>query len=141
MKPQLLVVDDEQQIRDLLQRHFRYLGYDVSTAEDGVAALRILETQRTDIVISDVKMPGMNGIQLLEEIRSEYPMIRVIMITGYVTQENILACMRLGAEACVFKPLEDLTELEGLVAQTWKTLQRWWEVLAELGIQGGRAAG
>ena len=135
MKPQLLVVDDETEISDLLRRHFGYLGYEVTTADNGVRALRVLESKRMDIVISDIRMPGMNGIDLLESIRSEYPMIRVIMITGYVTQENILACMRLGAEACIFKPLEDLEELEGVVANTWKQIQRWWRVLAELGTQ------
>jgi CheY-like chemotaxis protein len=142
MVPQLLVVDDEQAIRDLLQRHFRYLGYQVETAEDGVRALRVLESLRVDIVISDIKMPGMDGIQLLREIRAEYPMIHVIMITGYVTQDNILSCMRHGAETCVFKPLVDLSELESAVDQAWKGIQRWWQILAGLGMLApNRAAG
>ena len=136
MKPQLLIVDDENEISELLKRHFEYLGYEVDTADGGVRALRVLESRRMDIVISDIRMPGMDGIELLEAIRTEYPMLRVIMITGYVTQENILACMRLGAEACIFKPFEDLEDLEAVVAQTWKGIQRWWRVLAELGAQG-----
>ncbi|MGB0680382.1 MAG: response regulator [Polyangiales bacterium] len=132
MKRSLLVVDDEAEIRSLLQRHFRYLGWQVEVAEDGLAALDVLAIQRTDIVISDVRMPRMDGVTLLENIRRDYPMIRVIMITGYVNQESILACMRQGAETCVFKPLEDLIQLEEAVDNAMKTIKHWWVILADL---------
>ncbi len=132
MKAKLLIVDDESEIRDLLSRHFRLLGYEISTAENGKVALEILEQDPFDIVISDIMMPVMSGVELLREIRKEYPMIRVIMITGYVTLENALACMRNKADTCVFKPLNDLKELEDAVELAYSSLAVWHRKLKEL---------
>ena len=132
MKTRILVVDDEKEIRDLLSRHFRYLGYEVETAENGAVALQRLAASRFTIVISDIMMPEMNGVDLLAAVRRDYPLIRVIMITGYVTQRNILECMQRGAETCVFKPLRDLTQLEQAVERTVAVIAHWMEILAEL---------
>jgi CheY-like chemotaxis protein len=132
MNAQLLVVDDELEIRDMLSRHFRYLGYDVRTAEDGADALAALEANKTDVVISDILMPNMDGIELLRAIRQQYPMVRVIMITGYVTMENVLACMRQGAETCIFKPIEDLSELEKAVGRAVEDIRNWLQILGAL---------
>ncbi len=137
MKAQLLIVDDEVDIQELLQRRFRYAGHGVETASSGAEALEKLSQSRTDLVISDIMMPGMNGVELLRAIRHGYPMIRVIMITGQVSQSNILSCMRLGAETCVFKPFEDLGELDAAVNQAVRTIGRWWDILAQL--QGKRS--
>lgn len=132
MKPRILVVDDENEIRDMLSRHFRFIGYEVNTAANGQEALEILEKERTDIVISDIMMPVMGGIEMLDTIRQQYPMVHVIMITGYVTLENALACMRLGADTCIFKPLEDLAELEEAVSKAVSSLQNWLDILQQL---------
>jgi CheY-like chemotaxis protein len=77
-------------------------------------------------------MPEMNGIELLCRIRAEYPMTRVIMITGYVTLENALACLRNNADTCIFKPLSDLEELDTAVAAAVAYLDNWKRKLAEL---------
>ncbi len=132
MKGRLLVVDDEAEIRDMLSRHFRMLDYDVLTASDGTDALDVLAENRIDVVISDIKMPEMDGTTLLKKIKTQYPMIRVIMITGYVTLENALACMRRQADTCIFKPLNDLSELENAVERAMDTLERWHQKLREL---------
>ncbi len=129
---QILVVDDEAEIRQLLDRHLRYLGYEVDCAESGEHALAALESKRVDVVISDIGMPEMDGLELLRRIRKDYPMTRVIMITGYVSQENVLSCMAKGAEICIFKPLEDLEELEQAVQRAEETLERWWSTLGRL---------
>ena len=128
----LLIVDDEEEIRELLGRHFRYLDYEVEFAENGQAGLERLENGGVDIVISDIGMPEMDGVEMLVNIRREHPMVKVIMITGYVSQANVLACMRQGAEMLVFKPLEDLGELEAAVARATESIDRWWARLAEL---------
>lgn len=132
MKGRLLIVDDEKEIREFLSRHFRYEGYEVQVAKDGVDALERLEESRIDVVISDIRMPRMDGVMLLERVRREYPMVRVIMMTGHVAQEALLACMREGAETCIFKPLEDLSEMERAVEAAVGVLRRWWQILAEL---------
>ena len=132
MKFRILVVDDETEIRDMLSRHFRYLGYDVDTAGDGEEALKKMREAKFDIVISDIMMPGMDGTDLLRSINSEHPMTHVIMITGYVTLNNALTCMRLGADTIVFKPIEDLGKLEEAVENATKTIKKWLEILNEL---------
>jgi CheY-like chemotaxis protein len=132
VKARLLVVDDEAEIRDMLSRHFRYLGFQVDTACDGVEAMEKLAKERTEVVISDVVIPRMDGVELLRAVRQQYPMIHSIMITGYVTMENALACMRHGADTCVFKPLEDLTELEEAVEFAVGQLKRWQKKLRML---------
>lgn len=132
MKIRLLIVDDEADIRDMLARHFRFLGLAVSTAENGRVALEILRQEKIDIVISDIMMPEMNGIELLRALRTEYPMVHSIMITGYVTLDNALACMRLGAETLIFKPLEDLQLLEDAVSKSAADLRHWVDLLKKL---------
>lgn len=137
MKKHILIVDDEQEIRDMLSRHFRLHGFDADTAEDGVRALEVLAQQTIRVVISDIKMPQMDGIALLREIREHHPMTRVIMITGYVTLDNALACMRNHADTCIFKPLDDLSELVHAVDRAFEHLEGWEQKL--LTLQGMKA--
>lgn len=128
----LLIVDDEKEIREMLARHFRLNDYVVHIAENGRQAIEVLERERIDILITDLLMPVMSGIELLEYVREEAPMIHAIAITGYVTLENALSCMRLGADTIVFKPLEDLTELESAVHAAERDLHTWQTKLREL---------
>ena len=128
----LLIVDDEEMIRDMLSRHFSLLDYDVMTAANGREAVRILETKRIDVVITDVMMPDMNGIELLRYIKEHNPTLRPIVITGYVTLDNALSCLRLGAETFIFKPLQDLAELEDAVKRIEERLKNWQRKLREL---------
>ena len=139
MSAHLLIVDDEAEIREMLSRHFRLLGYEVDLAGNGREALEVLAVKRVEIVISDIMMPELDGVALLQEIRSHYPMVRVIMITGYVTLDNALACMRNQADTCVFKPLNDLTELDQAVQRALDGLKRWQRKLRDL--QGMKPAG
>lgn len=124
-KQTLLIVDDEEEIREALSRHFRFLGYEVMTASNGVEALEILAQEIVSIVISDIMMPIMDGVELLRVVRKEYPMVRLIIITGYVTQENVLACMRHDADTCIFKPWPDMTELEEAVHAAFERINLW----------------
>lgn len=132
MKGRLLIVDDELEIREMLSRHFRMLGHQVELAGNGLEALEVLARERIDVVISDIRMPEMDGVALLREIRRQYPMVRTIMVTGYVTLENALACMRNQADTCIFKPLNDLGELEGAVDDALNRLSRWKTKFREL---------
>lgn len=131
-KPRLLVVDDEEQIRHMLKRHFKFLGYEVEEAQDGLLALDLMNEKRFEVVITDISMPNMNGIDLLRSIRKGFPMTHCIMITGYVTMENILCCMRLGADTCIYKPIEDMAELENAVNRAVDHLKNWQSKLKEL---------
>ena len=132
MSVHILIVDDEEEIRGMLERHFTLLDYEVETAGNGKEAIEVLNRKRIDIVITDLLMPGMNGIELLEFIHEDSPMIHTIAITGYVTLENALSCMRLGADTIIFKPLEDLTELESAVRTVEDKMMVWQRKLREL---------
>ena len=141
MAARLLIVDDEADIRDMLCRHFEFMGYAVDSAANAREALDKLRRARIEVVISDIVMPGMSGVDLLRMIRNQYPMTHVIMITGCVTLDNALACMRRGADTCVFKPLEDLTELETAITRAIDDLQRWqgkFRALKAMAPQTGR---
>jgi YesN/AraC family two-component response regulator len=136
-KENILIVDDEVEIREMLARHFEFDDYTVFQAEDGKAALEVLSTVKIDVVISDIVMPRMTGVELLEILSNEYPMTRAIMITGYVTQNHLLKCMQFHAETVVFKPIEDLTELDDAVKNCLKHLQQWKDKFKALqGLKG-----
>jgi DNA-binding NtrC family response regulator len=132
MKARILIVDDEKEIRDMLSRHYKFNGYDTETAGSVDDALEILNTKMIQVVVSDIMMPGKTGIDLLKSIHENFPMIRVVMITGYVTLENALACMRKGADTCIFKPLGDLEELDEAVLRSVEWNERWQEKLRSL---------
>lgn len=132
MSKALLIVDDEQQIRKGLNQYFTSQGYKTYEAENGVEALKVLAQTPINIVISDIMMPQMNGVDLLREVRKQYPMIRMIMITGHVKLEYALACMRKGADDCIFKPLSDMNELNQAVKHSYQRLKKWQQKLEAL---------
>jgi DNA-binding NtrC family response regulator len=132
MKACILIVDDEKEIRDMLSRHYKFNGYNTETAGSVDEAVEILTRKMIQIVISDIMMPGKSGIELLAVIHDNFPMIRVIMITGYVTLENALTCMRKGADSFIFKPLGELDELDDAVGRVYDWHMRWQEKLHSL---------
>ena len=132
----LLIVDDEANIAVSLANHFGFLGYEVVTATNGKEALRILGERKMNVVISDIVMPEMDGLDLLRAIREAHPMVRVIMITGYATLEHALTCKRLRADTIFFKPIEDISELEQAVVRAFDYITLWQGKLNELRKRG-----
>ncbi len=115
----LLIVEDEQVIRNGLEKHvpWQELGIDrVFTAENAECGLRICQDHRPDIVVSDIKMPGMNGVELCKCIREKFPQCQIIFISGYSDKEYLKAAITLGAVSYVEKPI-DIKELSGAVKQ------------------------
>jgi len=103
----ILIVDDEPLVRRSLSELLTLSGYAVSTASDGKEALNLLKSYDADIIITDIKMPQMDGIQLLRQIRSLNRDIPVILITGYASIENAVDAMKEGAYDYVTKPIVD----------------------------------
>ncbi len=134
MNATILIVDDEVELREMLARHFRMIGYETHMAANGAEGLERMQERKTDIVISDIMMPVMNGIDFLRQVRAQYPMVHTIMMTGMVTLDNALACMRLGADTCVFKPIEDMKELEDAVERAVAELRNWIRILHDLTV-------
>src|SRR5687768_17234590 len=93
----VLVVDDEPSMRQMLSFALRREGYDVTTAEDGRTALQALEGGVFDVVITDVRMPELSGVDLLREARRLDPSVSIIMMTAYGSKETVLEALRLGA--------------------------------------------
>ena len=104
--PQILVVDDENVIRDILSDFLAMEGYQVRTAEDGYMALRELEQHHFDLVIADLKMPNMDGIELLEKINEFKYNVLAIIMTGFGTVETAIAAMKKGAYDYILKPFK-----------------------------------
>lgn len=100
----ILVVDDEQAMREFLTVLLEKQGHRVTTASDGEQALTLIAHQSPDLVISDVRMPKIDGIALLTEIRKTDPQLPVIMMTAYASMDSTIQAMRLGADDYITKP-------------------------------------
>jgi response regulator RpfG family c-di-GMP phosphodiesterase len=105
-RPRILVVDDERSIRDMLADFLGMEGYVVRTAEDGAAALAEVSRGRFDLVLSDLKMPRMGGIALLDELAKASPDTITIIMTGFGTVETAIDAMKRGAYDYVLKPFK-----------------------------------
>jgi len=127
----ILVVDDEKNICTLIKNALELEGYEVLVTTDPLEAMAMIEKNNIYIVISDIKMPGMSGLELQEKIKFHNELIQVIMITGYVTMENILGAFRLGALNVFFKPLNNLDDLIDEVASASGKIKRILEVLKQ----------
>ena len=104
MKPKILVVDDEQSIREFLEIMLRKEQYDVSTAEDGEKAQEVLKKKNFDLIISDLQMPKVSGIELLKHVKNNYPDTVFMMITAFGSTESAVEAMKLGAYDYLTKP-------------------------------------
>jgi len=102
----ILVVDDEKVIREILADFLAMEGYWVRTAEDGQSALAELSKHPYDMVITDLKMPRMGGLELLEAVGAEYPNVCVVIMTGFGTVETAIDAMKKGAYDYVLKPFK-----------------------------------
>jgi DNA-binding NtrC family response regulator len=113
----VLVVDDEPVQRQVLAGFLRKRGYQVTEVSGADAALGIVARETVDLVLSDIRMPGRSGAELLEEVRSLNPEVPVILMTAYGTIASAVDAMKRGAADYLTKPI-DLDELEILVART-----------------------
>lgn len=125
-KIQLLIVDDEMENRDVFQMIFEDEGYEADTACDGLHALQKLKKKRYDIVLTDLMMGEMDGIELLKEIKKTYPEIEVILITGYGTIQNAVEAMKEGAYSYFVKGntpedlIKDVASIKDKIIQNMK---------------------
>ncbi len=110
----LLIVDDEKNIRRNLVSFFESCGHKVSEAESSIQALRLLEENVFDLVLTDYRMAEMNGLELLQEIKRRRPHTLVVLMTAYATVENAVAAMKAGAYDYVTKPFS-LAQIQHVV--------------------------
>lgn len=110
----VLVVDDEVAICETLAQILGYEMYRVLTAGDGPSALRLLEEQAVDAMLLDVKMPGMDGVEVLHSIKEQQPLVQVVLLTGHATVDSAVQGMKEGAYDYIMKPA-DFAELAGKI--------------------------
>lgn len=106
MKPRILVVDDEESIREFLEIMLRKEGYEITCVEDGQKAIDILKKKTFDLIISDLQMPNVTGIELLKHCREAYPDVMFMMITAFGTAESAVEAMKMGAYDYITKPFK-----------------------------------
>ncbi|MEM9070454.1 MAG: response regulator [Myxococcota bacterium] len=108
MASRLLVVDDNEDNRDMLARRLQRRGYEVDTAEDGFAALRMVDAHPYDLVLLDIMMPGMSGIEVLAKLRETYPRaeLPILMATAKSDSKDMVEALSLGANDYVTKPID-----------------------------------
>jgi DNA-binding response OmpR family regulator len=120
MKPRLLLVDDEEMFLEFLSRRLIAYQYDVTICLSGEKAIEMAMKQDFDVVILDVLMPGMDGIETLGEIKKIKPLTEVIMLTGHAYRESGIQGMKLGA----YSYLSKLCDTEDLIAKINKAYDR-----------------
>ena len=116
--PWILVVDDEVGYRNLFEWHLKKLGFNVEVAENGAEAVAMTEKTNFSLVITDITMPELNGIQLLEKLKHSMPQTTVILATGFGTVETAVHAMKMGAYDFLLKPFN----IEKFMATVQKAL-------------------
>ena len=107
----ILVVDDEVKISELLQRFFEKKGYTVITANSGMDAIEKVQNESPDVMLLDIRMPGMDGVEVLKCVREFNKKIGIIMVTAVMDEDIAKNTMKLGADEYITKPI-DLERLE-----------------------------
>jgi excisionase family DNA binding protein len=103
-RPRILIVDDEQTVRDLVAKTLAMADYDVDTAPDGPSALDRMRTTEYDLLITDLKMPGMDGLSVIREARRRSAELPIVIITGYSTEASAIEAINLGVSGYLTKP-------------------------------------
>src|SRR2546423_10680876 len=112
----VLFVDDEVPLQELLRTELSRLGHEVTVCANGRSALKVLEKSTFDAAILDLKMPGMNGIELLQHLKQLAPDTEAVIQTGFSTQETAIEALRLGAFDYITKPCR-LAEIEAILGR------------------------
>lgn len=119
-KARILVVDDEDALRTVLSSELEGEGYEVDTAGDGDEAIDIVQKKQFNLVLLDIKMPKVDGFEVLKFIKDKSPHVKVIMLTGFADLKNAIESKKLGAEDFVSKPyylVDLLTTIERVLSE------------------------
>ncbi len=131
----ILIVDDDKNILDSLSSILKSNSYIVDTAQNGAEAIAKFETQKFNLVLLDIKLPDMNGTELLNRMHNDSPEMMLIMITGFPSLDNAVKSLNLGADAYIMKPInpaelikviqEKLKEQEKAMKMSQERVEQW----------------
>ncbi len=127
IKPKIIVVDDELDILEIFT-HLFSRDFTVFTAKNGLEALEIVKKEMPHLVITDIKMPEMNGVELLSRIKEVSPLTEVIMMTGYASIETSVDALRFGAFDYLIKPFESIEQIKKVIAKAINKIRATSEV-------------
>ncbi len=126
----ILIVDDDEITRDIVTQYLKdNEKLNTLTAKDGESALRVVEQKKIHIMLLDISMPGMNGIEVLKEVKKIDPLIQVIMMTAFSTLDRVIESLMHGAIDYLTKPFKSPDELKRIVNISVERLDRWKDVL------------
>lgn len=131
----ILHVDDDPQMTRLVANRLTPLGYEVTSLNEPSRALEMVTASDPRVILLDVDMPGVNGIDLLQEIKRACGGSQVIMLTGQVSIQTLLHSYRSGAEFCIFKPLTDVAPLRTAIETVFRKIDHWWNAMSEMSRQ------
>ena len=112
MKARLLIIDDEEMVRDSMEAYLEDSGYEVVAVDSGSAGLEVLETQQVDLIVCDLRMPNLDGLQVLQKVKQRSETIPVIVVSGAGVMDDVVQALRLGASDYLVKPIIDMVMLE-----------------------------
>ena len=118
-KKKILVLDDEEMIRDLLKETFQKKKYEVEIAVDGNEALKKIQANHFDLLVTDLRLPDISGMDILSRVKKKHPEMGIIMITAYGSIKNAVKAMKQGAFDYIAKPF-NLDEMEMVVEKFFK---------------------
>jgi diguanylate cyclase (GGDEF)-like protein len=122
-KVKILIADDEEIIRNLLTEYLTDEGFNVIAVPSGEKALEVFKNDPNHLVITDIRMGGMSGVQLLEEIKKVDSDAQIIMITSHASLDTAVATLRAGAYDYIFKPFEDLNQITEIVTRAMEKIE------------------
>lgn len=112
-KPRIVAIDDEPDFIDMLQNYFGMRGYEINVAIRGAKGIELVKEKKPDVVLMDLKMPGIDGDEVLKLLKSLDPSPKIIFITAYDDGGKTKArLLKMGAHACLDKPISSLRDLE-----------------------------
>ena len=135
----ILIVDDEEEVLKMLKRHLELEGYDVTTTPDPVEAVEMMKENLFNMVVSDIRMPVLSGVELLRELRAVNPLVNIIIITGYSNMSYVVDCLASGAVDYFTKPIRDMDLFLQVIGQTQKRVERWTQAM-QIGESYGQTA-
>ena len=116
MRPEMLLVDDEREFVETLCQRLLLRGIGAAVAYHGQEALALLARQEPEVMVLDLKMPGLDGMEVLRRVRRDHPRVEVIILTGHGSARDRERCLQLGAFAYLQKPVE--------IEELWQTMRR-----------------
>jgi DNA-binding NtrC family response regulator len=131
-KYKVLIVDDEEGIIFTLKKHLELEGYTVDSATGAVEAFNKVKNDKYHVVLTDIVMPEMDGVELLKEIKRYDALTQVIMMTGYSTMDKTLSCLEYGANDYILKPFNSIEQVISIVDYSIQKLERWRESIIQI---------